>query len=330
MSDLPERRNESELIAHYFAPLSDAVAAFGLSDDTAFLSIPDKHDLVTTKDMLVADIHFFASDPPEKIAQKALRVNLSDLAAKGAMPFGYLLGLGLPKGWDEEWLARFCSGLKTDQNAFQFPLFGGDTVKSPERLTLSVTAFGLVPKGQKLLRKNAEPAQALYVTGTIGDGALGLQVALGKKLVGLDHKSNAFLHDRYLLPQPRLGYKDVIARYAVASMDISDGLLGDAAKMARAAGVNIELVQENVPLSEAARKALQADPSLWSTVLGGGDDYELLLTIAPENVSAFEKHCHESRLPVCNIGTVKEGEGISLISEKGERLDQEPTSFEHF
>ena len=174
------RPGEMALIETYFAPLSDPATAFDLRDDAAFLQVPEGQQLVLTKDMLVADVHFFASDLPDLIARKALRVNLSDLAAKGAKPLGYMLGLGLPLDWNEAWLKGFCAGLQADQDHFAFPLLGGDTVKSPERLTLSITAFGTIDKSRSILRGNAEPGDNLYVTGTIGDSYLGLAEMRGQ------------------------------------------------------------------------------------------------------------------------------------------------------
>ena len=327
----PQRPSERELIKRYFAPLCAPDKAFGLSDDTAFLDIPENKSLVITKDMLVADIHFFATDAPDKIASKALRVNLSDLAAKGADPFGYLLGLGLPKDWEEQWLASFCEGLRGDQALYSFPLLGGDTVKSPERLTLSITALGLVPRGTQLLRQNAEPGQFLYTTGSIGDSALGLGVAHGKPLSGLSAEERSFLHDRFLLPQPRLALSDLLCEYAQASMDISDGLIGDADKMAHAAGVCVAIDQRQVPLSGPANRLVQRDPSCWQTILTGGDDYELLFTVRAEDQQAFEQEIKKQDLRVSCIGQIRSGAGVTLIGADGSKqVWQSEGSYEHF
>lgn len=324
------RRGEAELIAHYFAPLASDKAAFGLSDDTAFLSPPAGHDLVITKDLLVADIHFFADDPAKKIAQKALRVNLSDLAAKGAKPYGYLLGLGLPNDWSEDWLADFVSGLETDQKDYDFALFGGDTVKSPERLSLSITAVGLVPTGSRIVRPKATLGDSLYMSGTLGDAALGLLARLGKLPEGMSSDHVDFLQDRYLLPQPRTQLAELLQKHVHAAMDISDGLLGDAAKMARAAGVRAHICVDDVPLSDAAKASLEKDEKLISTILSGGDDYELLMAVSEENEQAFLKDMSQQPVPVTKIGRLEQGEGLELSSDKWNLSGDTSLSFEHF
>ena len=314
------RRGESALIEHYFAPLCDPDASFGLSDDTAFVSVPADRQLVVTKDMLVADIHFLSGDAPDLVARKALRVNLSDLAAKGAKPLGYLLGLGLPADWTENWLASFCEGLKADQSTYRFPLLGGDTVKSPERLTLSVTAFGTIDADRWILRRNARPGDGIYVTGTIGDGALGLLAHKGKLAGLVDDAHIAFLQNRYLMPQPRLEAAHLIRQYASASMDISDGLLGDAAKMAKAASVEMRLMKEAVPLSPAAGACLAQNGDVWSTILSGGDDYELLFSVPSDREEEMMQKARQAKLAISYIGRVAEGQGVVLSGEDGRPL----------
>ncbi len=325
-----KRRGEAELIAHYFAPLASDKAAFGLSDDAAFLSPPAGHDLVITKDLLVADIHFFANDPAKKIAQKALRVNLSDLAAKGAKPYGYLLGLGLPDDWDEQWLADFVSGLEADQKEYDFALFGGDTVKSPERLSLSITAFGLVPTGSRIVRPKAKAGDNLYMSGTLGDSALGLLARLGKLPEGMSRDHDAYLQDRYLLPQPRTQLAGILQEYVHSAMDISDGLLGDATKMAKACGARVIISADNVPLSDAAKALLELEEELIMSILSGGDDYELLMAVSEENEQAFLKDMSNYTIPVTNVGRLEHGEGLELSSEKWNQTDGTSLSFEHF
>ncbi|ODN68809.1 Thiamine-monophosphate kinase [Methylobrevis pamukkalensis] len=248
------RPTETELIAWFLAPLASDAAAFRLGDDAAALTPPDGEDLVLTKDVLVAGIHFFADDPPGDIARKALRVNLSDLAAKGARPLAYLLGLGLHADWTADWLATFTAGLADDQRTYGLALLGGDTVSSPERLTLSVTAIGRVPRGGMLRRDGARPGDIIAVTGSIGDAAIGLQLRLDAGLsgrLGLSEAAAAHLLGRYLLPQPRSGLAEAVQRLASAGMDVSDGLAGDLAKMAGVSGVRIEIDAGSVPLSEA-------------------------------------------------------------------------------
>lgn len=324
------RRGEAELIAHYFAPLASERAAFGLSDDAAFLTPPAGFDLVITKDMLVADIHFFANDPPREIAQKALRVNLSDLAAKGAKPYGYLLGLGLPNDWSEDWLAEFVTGLAEDQKAYDFALFGGDTVKNPDRLSLSITAFGLVPTGCQIIRPKARPGDHLYMTGTLGDAALGLLARLDQLPEGLADPHVEFLKARYLLPQPRTQMRDCLIQNVHAAMDISDGLLGDAAKMAKACGAKAHIFADDVPLSEAANASLELNGSLIQTILSGGDDYELLMAISEARESDFLTMVQNLDVPVTKVGRIEQGDGLMVSSNKWPLSDKSGLSFEHF
>ncbi|WP_373235902.1 thiamine-phosphate kinase [Cohaesibacter celericrescens] len=331
MAKSNSRRGESALIAHYFAPLCDPDASFGLTDDAAFLTVPDGQQLVLTKDMLVADVHFFANDRPELIARKALRVNLSDLAAKGASPLGYMLGLGLPADWSEDWLSAFCEGLKQDQGEFSFPLIGGDTVKTAERLTLSITALGTVKAGKPILRRNAQPGDDVYVSGTIGDGALGLLARRGTLNKLTTSKQSDYLVDRFLLPRPRTDLSPLICHFASASMDISDGLLGDAAKMAMAAGVSITLMLKDIPLSDAGNMLVQRQPNLMHTALSGGDDYELLFCAPRMHREAIMQTAQTFKTPITCVGAVEVGEGVNLFDRENNCLVAgQNGAYEHF
>jgi thiamine-monophosphate kinase len=276
---------EDDLIARYFAPLAGP-AGLGLKDDAALLVPPPGRDLVLTTDALVAGVHFFADDPPGAIAQKALRTNLSDLAAKGAAPVGFLLSLALPAGWTEPWLAAFASGLGEDAQTYHCPLMGGDTVKTPGPLTLSITALGSVASGGMAARTGVRPGDRLYVSGTIGDAALGLRLRLGQG-PALAEAHRLHLLDRYLLPRPRLALAPAMV-FAHGGMDVSDGFVGDLTKMLRASGVSASIDLRSLPLSDAASAAISADPALFEIAATGGDDYEILAAVAPENASAFE------------------------------------------
>lgn len=328
-----DRLSEAGLIARYLAPLAGLPGAHGLGDDAASLTPPDGCDLVLTKDALVAGIHFFPDDPPEAVAQKALRVNLSDLAAKGATPIAYLLGLGLPDGWTEAFLAAFTDGLAGDQATYGIALLGGDTVRSPERLSLSVTAIGSVPHGRMLRRGGARVGDLVLVTGTIGDAALGLRLRLDPELgqrLRLTDADREHLLDRYLLPQPRMVLAAAARQHASAGMDISDGLAGDFAKMAAVSGVAIEIEASRVPLSPAARAACLADPDLFTVALTGGDDYELALAAAPSSAAALVAAGEALGVPVTIVGRVSAGQGLSVTGPDGTPLDLGPGSFSHF
>jgi thiamine-monophosphate kinase len=329
------RPSEDELIATYFAPLAGP-GAFGLRDDAAVLVQRPGQDIVVTKDMLIAGVHFFAGDPPGAIARKALRVTLSDLAAKGAEPRGFLLGLALPGDWTAHWLAGFAQGLGEDAAAYQCPLLGGDTVKTLGPLAISITALGAVPEQKIVLREGVAAGDLLYVTGTIGDAALGLQLRAGAAqdtqwTQCLSQADAAYLAGRYLLPQPRLCLREALHACAHAAMDISDGLAGDLAKILHLTGMTAEVVTTDVPLSKAARKIVRHAPSLLATICTGGDDYELLCAVPPSRSAAFEARARGAGIMVCPIGTAKPGDAPPVFKDReGRTLVFAQPSFRHF
>ena len=301
--------SEFDLIARCFAPMA-APGALGLADDAALLAPPPGQDLILTKDMLVEGVHFFADDPPESIAVKALGVNLSDLAAKGAEPLGFLLGLARSPRQDRAWLDRFAAGLKAAADAAACPLLGGDTVSAP-CLTLSITAFGAVPSGGMLRRQGGSPGDVLLVSGSIGDAALGLALRQSPDadwVRALAPSHHAALLERYLHPQPRLGLRSALREGASAAMDISDGLVGDSDKLASRLGR--DLAVDAIPLSEAVRAAIRLDARLLDLALTGGDDYEILAAVPPQSVAAFIARAGEAGIVMTEIGTLRgEGEG---------------------
>lgn len=326
------RLTEDQLISRYFAPLATSAGARGLTDDAATLSVPNGHHLVVTADALVAGVHFLADDPPDLIARKALRVNLSDLAAKGARPHAYTICLALPEGWLNEWLAQFAEGLRQDGDEFAFSLLGGDTVKTPGPLTIAVNAFGLVPTDRIPRRDGAKAGDSLYVSGTIGDGALGLLTRTGKGgLSRLAEAERDYLTTRYLLPQPRTTLAPAVLAHASASMDISDGFVGDLAKLLRASGVSADIELGAVPLSGAAKNACALAPTHFETALTGGDDYEILCTVPLEERGSFEGAAHAYGVPVTRVGTVTSGnQPPRLIGANGEEVAFQQGSFSHF
>ena len=321
--------SEDNLIARYFAPLAGP-GGLALKDDAALLRPAPGRDLVLTKDALVAGVHFFPDDPPDAIARKALRANLSDLAAKGARPEGFLLALALPAGWREAWLAEFARGLGEDAAAFGCALLGGDTVKTPGPLLVSITALGSVAAGRMVLRTGARAGDLLFVSGTIGDAALGLALRKGAA-AGLSATDRAHLLDRYLLPRPRLALAGALADYSTGAMDVSDGLIGDLSKMMRTSGCGGDVALDMAPLSPAARAAIAREPALRDVALTGGDDYEILASVAPERAAAFRAAAQAAGVAVCEIGRAVEGAGFVAWREAGGRLRRfERESFSHF
>lgn len=320
---------EDRLIARHFAPLATHPGALGLSDDAAFIKPPAGCDLVLKADAIVGGIHFFDDDAAQTIAAKALRINLSDLAAKGARPLGFLLSLALPKDIGEAWLAAFAQGLREDAATYKCPLFGGDTVRSPGPVMVSVAMFGSVPEGMMVRRAGAKAGDRVFVTGSIGDSALGLGLRNGAAWQ-LTDTQRAHLADRYLLPRPRSALAETVLHYASASMDVSDGLVGDLAKLCRVSGVSTEIDATRVPLSDAAQAVIAADPAARETAFTGGDDYEILCTVPPAKVDRFRVAAMAAKVAVAEIGTVTEGEGANFRNAEGQRLTFKQSSFSHF
>lgn len=270
---------EDRLIAELFAPLATHPGALGLADDAAFLAAESGTDIVLTTDAIIAGVHFFAEDDAHDVARKALRVNLSDLAAKGAAPRGFLVSLALPSDIGTDWLQRLAQGLREDAETFKCPLFGGDTDRTPGPISVSVAMVGVVPKGTMVRRAGAKPGDVVFVTGSIGDAALGLQLRKGAQW-NLDEAHRKHLLARYLLPQPRNALAEAVRTHASASMDVSDGLVGDLTKLCRVSRLAATVEVARVPLSDAALAAIASDPSMRETALTGGDDYEILCTVA--------------------------------------------------
>ena len=295
--------DEFTRIARFFAPLAAAFpGAYGLTDDAARLELDAGEAAIVTTDALVAGVHFIGDEPPGLIARKALRVNLSDLAAKGARPLGYTLAAVLPAAIDDAWLAAFSAGLAADQAEFGISLIGGDTVATPGPLTLSITALGAV-RGPMVRRAGARPGDHICVSGTVGDAALGLAVLRGR-LGGLDAGLREHLAERYRLPRPRLALGRAIAGAVSAGLDVSDGLVADLGHIATVSAVGAVIERDRVPLSGAAAAAVAADPPAWDAILGGGDDYELLFTVPQEKHDIVVKAASAAGTPVTTIGAI--------------------------
>ncbi len=323
---------EERLIARYFGSLATAPGAFGLHDDAAVVTPPPACDLVLKTDGVIADVHFFPDDPPGDVARKVLRMNLSDLAAKGAKPIGFLMSIALPSGIGEAWIAAFAAGLGDDAAHYGCPLLGGDIDHTPGSLAVSITAFGAVPHGAMVRRSTAKIGDSVVVTGTIGDSVLGLLLRRDETLLQrwrLDEVKAAHLKERYLLPQPRNVLAAAVLQHASAAIDVSDGLAGDLAKLCRASGVGAEVDVARVPLSEAAQTALAAEPTLIETILTGGDDYEIVLTLAPEKFGAFRAEAEKASVAVAKIGRITGGQGARFLRD-GKALTFARPSYSHF
>ena len=331
----PGVAGEFELIARYFAPLARGFpGAYGLLDDAALITPLPGHELVAKTDAIVAGVHFLPDDPPELVARKALRVNLSDLAAKGAAPRAYMLDLMLPKGTSEQWVAAFARGLAEDQGEYGVHLIGGDTNVTPGPVAIAVMAFGDVPTGRMIRRSGARAGDRVFVTGTIGDAALGLE-ALRGAVPELDSSAMSFLVDRYRLPRPRVRLGAKLSGLVNAAIDISDGLVADLGHICETSGLSAVIEAPSVPLSPAARVALASRPARIETVLTGGDDYEILFTATSESAGALEGLSRAFDVPIAAIGHMRspsEGGGakVAVRDERGRRLVFEREGWTHF
>lgn len=325
--------SEDDIIARYFAPLAGA-GGLGLRDDAALLTLPKGHELVLTKDMLVAGGHFFADDPPETIAKKALRVNISDLVAKGAEMRGFMLGLALPEGTSEAWIAAIAKGLGEDAALYSIPLLGGDTVKGP--LTISITAFGTVPKGKMVPRTGVQPGDEIFVCGPIGDSALGLRILLNGAadqhwISRLKQEHKDTLVKTYRVPNVNARHAKILRDYAHAAMDVSDGLVGDLTKMLKVSGVSAEIHTNLSPFYEEVREAMRFEPSLEDVALTGGDDYVVLCAVPPEKATMFWRLMKRQAVPAIKIGIAVAGTHPPIFFDMdGKEKSFERKSFSHF
>jgi len=323
---------EDRLIARYFKPLAKHPGAFGLADDAAAITPPAGHDLVLKTDGLIAGVHFFPDDPAEGVGRRALRVNLSDLAAKGATPLGFLLAIALPKDFSEDWLAGFTRGLGEDADGYGCPLLGGDTDSTPGPISISIAAFGTVPTGTMVKRGGAKVGDHVFVSGTIGDAALGLRVRKDEaKPWKLDSAMREHLVTRYRVPQPRVALAEALRAHANGAMDVSDGLVGDLGKLCTVSNVSADIEVARVPLSDAASSALGSDCELIKPILTGGEDYEVLCAIAPDRVAAFQSAAAKAGIPVTEIGRIVAGTAPPrFLNPEGNPLTFLRTSYSHF
>ena len=286
-------------IARLFRPLTGGAAgAFDLLDDAAVAPRRPGFDLVITKDMIVEGVHFPVGEAPGRVAKKLVRVNLSDLAAKAAEPFGCFLAVAWPKAFGPAEREAFAQGLGEDLKAYGVALLGGDTVSTPGPFTVSLTALGWVPEGRMVRRAGARPGDVVAVSGTIGDGGLGLMAVRGEI-----EDADGYLADRYRLPRPRLDLRAAVTS-ATAAADVSDGLIADAGHIAEVSGMRLTLDLDRMPLSAAARRWLDVQPGRRRAMVAlatGGDDYEVVATFSGPVPDGFTA-----------IGQVSAGKGVDV------------------
>lgn len=325
---------EFALIARYFAPLSAGFpGADGLRDDVAVIAPAAGCELALKSDAIVAGVDFPPDEAADLIARKALRVNLSDLAAKGATPRVYMLDLILPDSIDEAWIAAFAAGLGQDQAEYRVHLIGGDMSSTPGPVTIAVMAIGEAPSGRIIRRRRARAGDAVYVSGTIGDAALGLAV-LQRTLPAADAVGAAFLADRYRLPRPRVALGPKLIGLANAAIDVSDGLVADLRHICEAARLDAVIEAPRVPLSDASRAMLAADPRLLAAILTGGDDYEILFTAPPGATAEIAALSRALDLPITRIGHLALPAGdaprVAVLDGDGQAIALGAEGWTHF
>ncbi len=311
---------EFERIATYFAPLAGP-EALGLSDDCALMRPRPGFEIVLTTDTMVGGVHFFHDDPADLIARKLIRVNLSDLAAMGAIPRGYLLASSWRRDTTDAWIAAFAEGLRQDQAAFSVALFGGDTTSTDGPVTLTLTAIGEVEQGKALRRSTARPGDSLWVTGCIGDAGLGLRLRKGDALHASD-RDRAYLLERHRLPTPRIEIGRALIGRASAAIDVSDGLLADIGHICETSGLGARIEAAAIPLSDPARRLVQAREAEIAALASAGDDYEICFSLPPSATP--------SDIPATRIGVLTDGTGVALIDPTGREVAVKHRGFRHF
>ena len=325
---MSEGLGEFGRIRRFFAPLAGP-GGLDLRDDAALLDCAPGHRLVVTVDAIVAGVHYLPDDPPDLVARKLLRVNLSDLAAMGARPRHYLLTTALPAALDDEWVARFAEGLAQDQHHYGIDLIGGDSVATQGPAVLSLTAIGEVAAGAEIRRSGARPGDRVWVSGTIGDAFLGL-AALRGGYPELPAEERTVLISRFQLPEPRVELGPRLAGIAHAMLDVSDGLVADLGHICEASGVGARVALAELPLSPAAQRIAAGTPDLPLRLATAGDDYELLFTAPPEASETILRLSAELRLPLTAIGTIEPGAAVRLVDAKGKIVPVGAAGYRHF
>ncbi|MEM1396624.1 MAG: thiamine-phosphate kinase [Pseudomonadota bacterium] len=327
-------RDEFDRINDYFKPLvGENSGALDLTDDVAVI---DGSQVICSKDLLVEGVHFPLGEPKNYVARRALRTALSDIAAKGGTPTGYLVGCVWPPDASVDDFRMFTEGLAEDQTVFGCTLLGGDTTAHVVRdapFTVSVTVFGNVTRSTLVSRAGATVGDAVFVSGSIGDGYLGLEALLDADIAIDQESDRRYLIERFRLPAPRFDYSDCLLACASASIDISDGLIADAKHIASASHVQIRINAPSIPVSEPAGRWIAASQDQEAALVGlacSGDDYELMFTVPQDRLSTFLDMSNERGLTPHKIGTVSKGSGVVVEDRSGNSLPVGRGGYNHF
>lgn len=331
-------RGEEALIQDFLAPLTAGFAgAYGLKDDCATIAPSPGHELVLKTDPIAEGVHFLPGDPAADIAWKALAVNVSDLAAKGARPIAYLMALSFPQAPTSTWMTGFARGLGEAQAAFGIALAGGDTDRRPGPTTVSITVLGEVPVGTMVRRGDARPGDRILVSGTLGCSALGLAVlqadAGGAALpagLALTAAERAALIDRYRRPRPRLALAPLLRAHARAAMDLSDGIVKDLGRMIRTSGCGAVVEAARLPLSAPVARIMALEPARFAGIVSAGDDYEVLAACAPQTAAALVRAASAASVPLTDIGEITDGADLVVRDGAGQPLDVAHAGYDHF
>lgn len=316
--------SEFDLIKRYFLPLSSE-QGLGLRDDAACFASRSGFDNVVTKDIIVEGTHFRSEDHAKTVGYKALAVNVSDCIAKGANPYIYWLGLSVPQSTPESWFASFTGGLKEAQIQFGCNLAGGDTTAHKgQGTTISITLLGHVPTGQMVKRSTAVVGDDLYVTGTLGDSAIGLKSLIG----GIDGLEQ--LKQSYTMPSPPFGISDLLLEVATASADVSDGLIADVGHICSASGTGCVVFENKLPVSQAAMSYLDENPDQRHLIWSGGDDYQTIFTAHKDLRTKISAQSRNLGMPITRIGYITKSKPIHLLDLNGKKLQVSQQGYTHF
>ena len=315
--------SEFDLIQRHFTrPAANAV--LGVGDDCALIDITNGMDLAVSTDTMVSGTHFFPDVDPEHLGHKALAVNLSDIAAMGAMPYWATLALTLPNV-NHEWLAAFAKGFFDLAQEYDVSLIGGDTTRGP--LTMTVTIMGEVPAGAALRRGGAKPGNDVWVSGNIGDAALAVAHRHGRLVLAEEDYREAVM--RLYEPTPRVSLGQALRGLATSAIDVSDGLLADLTHICRLSGVGATVELPNVPVSAIGAKHLSTAAGR-SAIVAGGDDYELCFTAHPNSRESIQDLTDVLGVPLTRVGQVKRGKGVSLLGADGKAVKVDGRGYDHF
>lgn len=315
--------SEFDLIARHFTrPAANAV--LGVGDDCALIDVTNGMDLAVSTDTMVSGTHFFPDVDPEHLGHKALAVNLSDIAAMGAMPYWATLALTLPNV-NHDWLAAFAKGFFDLAQEYDVSLIGGDTTRGP--LTMTVTIMGEVPAGAALRRSGAKPGNDIWVSGNIGDAALAVAHRHGRIVLSEEDYREALM--RLYEPTPRVSLGQALRGLATSAIDVSDGLLADLTHICRLSGVGATVELAAVPVSSIGSRHIASDAGR-TAIVAGGDDYELCFTAHPNSRDSIEDLTDMLGIPLTRIGQVKRGKGVSLLGSDGKAVKVDGRGYDHF